>query len=74
MKGSGEEGEEDDTAESRVYVCVTSAVEENCLTAITRLLNDNLLSQVSGLSLLPFLSFSGKRPLCFLAIQATCNS
>lgn len=57
----GESGEEDDTAERRergVYVCVTSAVEENCLTAIRRLLNDNLFSCLRWLaypSVLPFL-------------------
>ena len=60
-KWRGEEGgEEDDTAERRergVYICVTSAVEENCLTAIRRLLNDNLLSCLRWLAYPSFLPF-----------------
>lgn len=40
-EAADKEEEEEDTVEQR-YVCVTSAVEENCLTVITRSLNDNL--------------------------------
>lgn len=35
--------------ERGAYVCVTSAVEENCLTVIRRPLNDNLLSSLRWL-------------------------
>lgn len=59
------EEEEDDTVGGRergVYVCVTSAVEENCLTVIRRLLNDNL---PSSLRWLPFFFFFSSPPSLF---------
>lgn len=71
-----EEGEEDDTAERRereVYVCVTSAVEENCLTAIRRLLNDNLLSSLRWLAYPPS-PFLGRKHFAFLALQCPCSA
>ncbi|CAB1420784.1 unnamed protein product [Pleuronectes platessa] len=46
--GEGEEGDTAKCGERGVHVCITSAVEENCLTDIRRLLNDNPLSSVSG--------------------------
>ena len=74
-----EEEEEDDTVGGRergVYVCVTSAVEENCLTVIRRLLNDNLPSSLRWLPFFffflpsfPILSFLGREHFASLALR-----
>lgn len=51
-KWKGTRREKDDTAEKSKRgecVCVISAVEEKCLTAIRRLLNDNLTSSLRWL-------------------------
>lgn len=44
-------------AKEECYVCVTSAVEESCLTAIRRLLNDNLPSSLRWLAFFLLLLF-----------------